>query len=89
MLQNFQILIRSPLKIKSLHLLLKFLGYIFNEKNEFENCHLKYSVSTLNRKLYVKLYTSFYLVNSWAQGKKNFEDFLRESEFSSIFFFIV
>ena len=32
-----------------LHLLWKFHGYIFNGlgKNEFENCHLKYSLSTL------------------------------------------
>ena len=28
--KNFQILIRSPLKVKSLHLLSKFRGCIFN-----------------------------------------------------------
>ena len=44
--KNCQILIRSPLKVKSLS---KFRGSIFNglEKNRFENCHMKYSLSTL------------------------------------------
>ena len=32
--KNFQILICSPLKIKSLHLLSKFCGYIFNGLGE-------------------------------------------------------
>ena len=46
---NIHILIRSPLKMKFLHLLWKFRGYIFNGLggNEFENCHLQYSQSTL------------------------------------------
>ena len=58
--KNFQLLICSPVKMKSLHLLWKFRadifqeknevsGNIFKEKNEFENCHLKYSVLTLIR----------------------------------------
>ena len=48
--RNIHILIRSPLRMKFLHLLWKFMvisSMIF-EKNEFENCHLKYSRSILN-----------------------------------------
>ena len=51
--KNFQILIGSPLQMKSLHLLSKFHGcvlYGLGEK-KFENCHLKYSVSILSSNL--------------------------------------
>ena len=40
--KNCQILIRSPLEVKSLHLLVLL-------ENKFENCHMKYSLSTLIR----------------------------------------
>ena len=47
---NIHILIRSPLNMKFLYLLWKFHGYIFTGlgENKFENCHLKYSLSTLS-----------------------------------------
>ena len=40
--------------MKPLHLFWKFHGYIFNglRENEFENCYLKYSVSTLTDSLW-------------------------------------
>ena len=44
---NIHILIRSPLKIKFLHLLWKFHSYIFHGLGEFKNCDLQYSQSTL------------------------------------------
>ena len=48
--KHFQILICSPLEMKSLHLLSKFHCYIFNGlgENEFESCRPKNSPSTLN-----------------------------------------
>ena len=46
-----QILILSPLKVKSLHLLSKFVvvSLMVLEKDRFENCQMKNSLSTLTK----------------------------------------
>ena len=82
--KHCQILIRSPLKVKSMHLLSKFRGciLIILEKNKFENCYVKYPLSTLMNQLFPSL-------NSSSLSNKSGRHEARHSiNLSNVYFFI-